>query len=298
MKVSNSVVILSVSTILLLLLVVATVCAVLAAKKNVLTIDVYAAVPQHRIACVYAYYEKNKLYKENFQYFLKHALLSHVEFYIVVNGECSVRIPDAPNVHILRRENKGFDFGAFAKAIEHFPLLHTYDYVAFLNTSVRGPYGNHKDWTLPFLELLVGDVKLVGTSINIYDGETNAEYISKLLPEDATKTEHPHVQSMFFMVDKQALAYLISEEFFLYDDTLTFADVIGSKELGLSHLILKNGWNINCLLKEYQGLDYRTIKADINPTSHGGDPYFKDAYFGRTIMPKEVVFFKNARFET
>ena len=60
----------------------------------------------------------------------------------------------------------------------------------------------------------------------------------------------------------------------------------------MSQLILDNGWNFNCLLSKYRGIDYRLLERDINPTSRNGDPYWPGAYFGETIRPEEVVFFK------
>ena len=49
-------------------------------------------------------------------------------------------------------------------------------------------------------------------------------------------------------------------------------------------------------MDKYKNLDYRTIKNDINPTSAYGDTYLPNKYFGRTIAPDDVIFFKNNRF--
>ena len=76
---------------------------------------------------------------------------------------------------------------------------------------------------------------------------------------------------------------------------LDFESLIIRKEIGLSQIALKNNWNINCNLMLYKNLDYRNITKDINPTSHEGDPYYQNAFFGMTIEPQQVVFFKNAR---
>jgi len=38
-----------------------------------------------------------------------------------------------------------------------------------------------------------------------------------------------------------------------------------------------------------------SVDKDINPTSISGDPYFNGAYFGETIDPYEVIFFKTTR---
>ena len=37
------------------------------------------------------------------------------------------------------------------------------------------------------------------------------------------------------------------------------------------------------------------IKNDINPTSFNGDSYFPNRYWCSTIMPNDVIFYKNKR---
>jgi hypothetical protein len=73
-------------------------------------------------------------------------------------------------------------------------------------------------------------------------------------------------------------------------------DIIYLKEVGLSQIALNNGWNINCILSKYKNLDYLNLNTDINSTSTDGDPYYPNKYFGNTINPYEVIFFKNNRF--
>ncbi len=236
---------------------------------------------QHKpkLACIYAYYEKSSVYKENLQYFIRHGLdAPNMDYYIVINGECTVSIP--PNVTVIQRENKGYDFGAWSHALALYPM-DEYDYVFFLNTSVRGPY--RKDWTTPFLRRFTGATKIVGTSINI--SHTDAKV-------------SPHVQSMFFCLDRESLRFLKEQGFFDASSVegKSFWEVISDKEIGMSQRLLRHGWNIDCVLSKYQGLDYRTITKDINPTSVSGDPYYVGAYFGGTITPKEAIFFKNTRF--
>ena len=122
----------------------------------------------NNICCLYAYYEKDDLYKKNFEYFLENGILDNVDYYIIINGLCTVDIPKKENIQIYNRENKGYDFGAYSYGIKK--LNKEYNYYFFLNTSVEGPYlkDNNKPWTEYFLQLFNKDVKLVGTSINIY----------------------------------------------------------------------------------------------------------------------------------
>ena len=140
---------------------------------------------KNKICCFYAYYEKDDLYKKNFEYFLKNGILDNVDYYIILNGDCSVAINNSPNINILKRKNKGYDFGAYSYAIKQ--LKKIYNYYFFLNTSVRGPYlNNHytsnKNWTDYFIDLFnKKDIKIVGTSINIFPFNLFENYNLKVL---------------------------------------------------------------------------------------------------------------------
>jgi hypothetical protein len=102
---------------------------------------------------------------------------------------------------------------------------------------------------------------------------------------------------MFFCLDHKFFTELKEEGFFNEDEInkMGFRQLIIDKEVGMSQIALKKGYNINCILSKYKNLNYLTIDKDINPTSIDGDPYFKDKYFGKTIDPYEVVFFKTNR---
>ena len=245
------------------------------------------------VCCLYAYYEKNDEYKENLEYFLDHGILSDVDYYIIVNGMCSVDIPRSANIHVYFRENKGYDFGAYSHAVRK--MGKKYSHYFFINTSVRGPLLRHgrdnAPWTSYFIHLLGGDTRLAGTSINIYTAANLDRYYGK-------KNVYSHVQSMFFVMDHQLFSLLKKRHFFNESaiDNMDMESVILRKEIGLSQIALAEGWNINSILPLYRGLDYRTLDHDINPTSVGGDPYFHGAYFGGTIDPYDVIFFKNNRW--
>jgi len=239
-----------------------------------------------KICVIYNYYEKDDKYKENFQFFLDNGILNEIDYYIVINGKYSIKIPNKSNIKIYNRENKGYDFGAYSYVI---PKLKKYDYYFFMNTSVKGPYiKDNIKWYNPFIELFNDNVHLVGTSINIcsLDICTNSE-----------KPVQSHVQSMFFVLDNKFLNELKNENFFNENEinNMNFTDLIRKKEVGMSKIAIEKGYNINCILSKYKNLDYLTIDTDINETSEMGDPYFKDKYFGKSIDPYEVIFFKTNR---
>jgi hypothetical protein len=247
--------------------------------------------------CLYTYYEKNDLYKNNFIYFLDNGILENVDYYIIINGFCSVEIPDKENIFVFKRKNKGYDFGAFSYGIKK--LNKKYDYYFFINTSVAGPYlrNNSKPWTNYFLDLFNDNVHLVGTSINIYGSNRFSKYnLTKLYKKNIPFT---HIQSMFFCIDAEYFDYLNKINFFDEDELNNVSNIgyiIAHKEIGLSQIAINNGWNINSILSKYKDLDYINIKEDFNHTSNNGDPYYNNAYFGETINKYDVIFFKTNRF--
>jgi len=255
---------------------------------------------------IYSYYQKNDEYVKNLEFFLKFGIYSDIDYIFCINGrECSITIPDLPNIKILERDNIGFDFGAYADALKTIDL-NMYKYFFFINTSVRGPFlpdniRSKIKWTQPFIELLKDDVKLVGTSINILNikNGTIKDYkdadITRPLIELGYKPPFPHVQSQMFLLNNESLNYLLSENFFNYSTDNDFNKTIALREVLMSLLILKKGWNINCILEKYKNLDYKTIDSDINPTSNSGDSYYTGAYFGDSIKPYDVIFIKTNR---
>jgi hypothetical protein len=250
---------------------------------------------KNNYCCIYAYYEKDDSYKDNFIYFLENGILDNVDYYIVVNGISTINIPQKDNIFVFSRENKGFDFGAYSHVVNK--LTKDYDNYFFLNTSVRGPYllNKDKDWINYFLELFNKDVKIVGTSINIY---MNNKFFHHSLDKIYSKNSpFTHVQSMFFCIDKEYYNYLKNINFFNELNNVDIIDTIAHKEIGLLQIALKNNWNINSILSKYKDIDYRTLKNDINHTSLHGDPYYKNAYFGGDIDEYEAIFYKNNRYK-
>ena len=222
------------------------------------------------IVCIYAYYEKDQDYRNNLEYFLEKGINEKMDYVFVVNGESTVNIDKGK---VIKRDNKGYDFGAFSYALQN--LDKQYDYYIFLNTSVKGPYSKEEYWQDEFINLIKDDVKVVGTTI----------YMNKGINV---------VQTMMFAMDLECLDF-IKDDIFKDENLNSHQEVIQQKEIKMSQLILKNGWNISCTAKKLQNIDYRVLKDDINPTSVNGDPYFPGGYFGETLDKDEIVFIKTNR---
>ena len=253
----------------------------------------------NKIAVIYAYYEKTNDYILNLKYFLKRGIYDECDYYFIVNGCCSIDFPKRNNIKVENRENNGYDFASFNYILFQKDLIFkNYDYYVFMNSSQRGPFIPNYikiKWYEPFINMIKDDVKLVGVTINIFSKYLFSQ--GKLLEEKTNyKLPFPHVQSYFFVTDKECLKFLIEKEIFQekydYDN---FDELIAFKEILMSKVVLENNWNISSIIPEYRELDYRTIKEDINKTSMNNDPLYKKCCFGRTIHPYEAIFIKTNR---
>jgi hypothetical protein len=254
------------------------------------------------IVCIYAYHE-TELSKKNLNYFLVHGILQNVEYFFVINDETVVDddfvILETENVTIIRRKNKGFDFGAYSHVVKK-RLKKTYDYYVFMNGTVEGP--SVKNWTQPFIDLFKDDTHLVGATINMYPYSTFAGLRLGILY--GNKQMYSHVQSMFFMLDKIGFDYLLGISFFDDEEELnrlpnTIAGknlVIFKKEFGLSQHLLNNNWNISAYLQEFRDIDYRTVESPIFCNNGETDVNWDSAYHGRSLRPEDVIFLKNNRY--
>jgi hypothetical protein len=254
---------------------------------------------QPKIIVIYSYYQKNDEYVKNLEFFINNGIYNDIDYIFCINGkECSIDLPSGPNIKILKRDNIDYDFGAYSDALKTINI-NLYDYIFFINTSVRGPFIPQQErlkmaWTEPFLKLFINDVKLVGTSINIFS-PNHIDSNVQVLIDKGYELPLSHIQSQMFVLNKESLNFLNSKGFFNQSNETDFNRFIMLREVLMSQLILKNGWNINCILSKYKDLDYRTLKTNINTTSVDGDPYYPGAYFGESIEPYDVIFIKTNR---
>ena len=232
-----------------------------------------------KILIVYAYYETDDA-RRNLSFFCRHGITpdrgrQHV---IVVNGACTIedQIPRFENVKVMKRSNKGFDFGAWAHAFRHIQI-EQFDFFFLLNSSVTGPflpaYQDSSSWPAPFLSMLNNKVKLAGITINVWRGD-------------------PIVQSMFLATDRVGLQLLASNGMFTNNDAdATKEDVIFKREIRSSHIITENGFLVDSLDVIH---GQRSLPALKRITA--GDIFTPRVYpHGSTLEPLDVCFFKTNR---
>ncbi len=261
-----------------------------------------------RIAVVYAYHEQDTSYQQRLSFFLKKALPNHdhVDFVFVINGHvCSVKLLDEmasqPNVYVVRRDNDGYDFGAYYYGMKYLyeVLQKEYDYYFYVNSSAAGPFMPayvKMSWLAPFLELFKENpnVRLVGSTINV------DKSIVKDESDQHDRYLLPHVQTYAFMFDKLGMEYIKASGAWA-KEYASKIDLIMSLEVGSSTLILTaphEGWTINCLVSEYRNVDYRNLTHSFNMScmERYGDPVYNlPLCFGRELHPYETIFLKGNR---
>jgi hypothetical protein len=205
----------------------------------------------------------------------------NIDYHIVINGhDCPLKIPQLPNVHIIKRENKGYDFGGHKASIEY-AGHRKYDYYFFMNSGVIGPilpfhYPTTTHWTQIFIDKITPAVKLVGTTI-------------ACLPEDDVGGYGPKVEGYFFATDKTGLDLILADGTIFYDHN-TKHDAIINGEYALTKCIMNAGYTIDCMLHKYQRVNWLdranwNMNNKIHPSRH-------NSFYGKSIIPYEVVFHK------
>jgi hypothetical protein len=175
----------------------------------------------------------------------------------------------------------GYDFGGWSECLLKDDMYKNYDNFIFANSSIIGPFLKSElncKWTDIYINGLKDNVKLFGSTINA-DGFNTKPMLS-------------HVQSYIFSLDRETLEYLMSCDIFSITNYAgSYADAITKKEILMSEKIIKNGWNIGCLMEYYKGVNFTktpniSLLGDVMYFEYRGK-IWKDEY--------ELVFIKGNR---
>jgi hypothetical protein len=241
-----------------------------------------------RTAVLYVFHEIT----ERVNHFAQHSTFESpdVDFYIIANNpHINFKLP--PHIKTMSRENVGYDFGAWSECLEKDNVYKKYDYFIFANSSIIGPFlpkDFNGKWTDIYVNGLKDNVKLFGSTINA----TGDSYGNQHSP-----TEMAHIQSYIFSADRETVKYLMDCKIFDTTKHLTgFRDTINQKEIGMSRKIIENDWNIGCLMKYYNDVDFtfkkKTPDEYIRPFI--GDIMWPDKY-GKIWNEYELIFVKGNR---
>jgi len=231
-----------------------------------------------KILVIYVCHELNNRVK----YFIDNAIFkcSEVDFLFVINNP-TLQLALPEYVKVINRKNIGIDFGGWSEGLLTNNLYKNYTHFIFANHSIMGPYlpPEYKGkWTDIFISHLNENIKLFGPTINTCNSPTTQS----------------HVQSYIFSMNLETLEYLISKEVFSLSKIITNKDqVIAEREIGMSQLILNNGWNIGCLMQHYKGIDF-TFKTQNRQIEYWGDIMYPQ-HISQSEFSK-YVFIKGNRF--
>lgn len=251
----------------------------------------------YRICVCYHYYEANPNYQRNFLHFLTFGTAINAKIICIISGGHSVSLPNLAHVQYVFTENKNWDYGGYAHVLNEVIDYRDYDYIAFVNSSVRGPFlspATPSNWLDSFLQFFDDGVGIVGAAINVLPNESlDTKRFARRFPTFAKP--YSHVQTTAYVLSQRSLEVLFANQFYSIAYAMQKDEAIDRYEILLSQLLLRAGFNLKCLLPEYNQIDYRQPHQDPNPTSYNGDPAVVNGYFGRTLHPYEGVFIKTER---
>lgn len=245
---------------------------------------------------IYHYYEKDASYRDNLLHFLLFGVQEENNYVIVVSGAYSVDLPTLQNVRYVFTGPMRSDFGGYAQLINEGLSISPYEFIFFINSSVRGPFVppyTRQSWAQILLGQMTSDVGMVGTSICTLkaDFRHSMAYQTRY----GGTPPYSHVQTMAYALRRPVLEKIIADRFYQKERDTDKSLAIENYEIHLSQLVLAQGYNLRCLLPEYNCIDYRLPHRNPNPTSTVGDPNEVLGYFGRSIHPYEGLFVKTNR---
>ncbi|KAL2288841.1 hypothetical protein FJTKL_03493 [Diaporthe vaccinii] len=249
--------------------------------------------PSLRPLVLYTYAESDNA-RENLAFFVKNGLHGNADFVFIFNGETSAvdLLPQAPNVQVVKRDNKCFDIGAMGEVLRKDDLWKGYKRFITMNASIRGPFfpvHAPSCWTDTFLNRITDKVKLVGTSLNC----------------------HPrvHLQSMLLATDDVGMSVLLDPALALsasVDDFYgTSQDPVGFSpcfstlhkavhaEIGITSLLQSQGYEVDVVMTAPHSAP--SFDAFCDRVGRPDDFLYKDSYLGTNVHPYETVFMKANR---
>jgi lipopolysaccharide biosynthesis protein len=216
---------------------------------------------------------ENSFSRLNLDFFIKFGLIDSpdYQFNFIINSETGGdHIPNKTNVSVIKGHNKGYDNGGWKQSFD-FSGIDNFDYFICINDTCRGPFlpnyiPKSLTWVEMFLQDLNDEIKLVGPTWNHFGC--------------GLKPNLTHIQSYCFGMDRETLKFFIKNEKFNAIGKPKIK-VIKDHEIGMSTLLLNNGFQIKpFLLSRNSGQAHPCVSQ------------YKGKYFGDTINPLEVMFFK------
>lgn len=218
---------------------------------------------------IFVYSKRNAVCDLNLLFFVKNGIIPRddIKYFVVINGESD--IIDIPGATVIRRENKGGDFGGWWHVLQEYRS----DRYILINDTCRGPFTpryNTAHWVDQFCARL-----------NTFK---NGKVIKAVGPTE-NWDQHQHIQSYCIGIDGEAMEYLIDNGLFAteYDPSTIEGKgaMVAKQEVGMSRMLIENGWEVFCFL-----LSQMRYPRNMDVT-------FKPGWYdGITVNPIELMYIK------
>lgn len=253
----------------------------------------------NRTAVLYLYCDQHARSQKNFDNFTVNSLVNNVDFFVSGSKlQLSTANYERSQFKEIYFDDGKDDHQRISKF--YYDQIKSSDYqnLVVVSSRMSGPHSisdGIQDWVQRFTERLTIETHLVGSNIVMLPSDhpftmlqnenSVAGYVASYIPTSA------------FAISKEAMDFLETKCFFNQEIPSCLLSIQFLYEMRMSHLLLKNGWNISCLLSKYSNVDFRSIKKDPNPTSWLGNPSRNDCYFSCNIDKFESIFVETPNFE-
>lgn len=256
-----------------------------------------------RTLLLYVFSNNDREYLHNFAFFVAFGMKGdNVDYVVIIQKTEDMSLADKKTLRktlaklpeqttVLIHANECYDTGAVGWALKQPEVASKLDdctYFIVLNSSVRGPFlppyfPDKRNWHTLLVRRLGGvtNVRLVGPAISCMDHWSERRHSFK---------KSPHVQTWLFAMDRPGLNLALSDGR-PFKCHLDREDAIWDGELGLSRVMLDAGYNIDCLLERYQGVDWRLVQNDAY-CNDKRNPTGENQFFGTTLSLYATIFVK------
>jgi hypothetical protein len=253
----------------------------------------------NKTAIIYSYCDEHARSQQNLHDFANAQLISNVDYFFAGSKDKLSVIQSKGNeftkIHFHDGENEHQKISRFYR--DHVQKS-DYQSIVVVSSIMSGPYSMPdatQNWVQRFTGQLTKGTHLVGSAIVMMPADHPLAKVQNA--EKAKPSTAAYVPMSSFAISREALDFLNTKCFFDQDIPACKLSLQLLAEMRMSDLLLKNGWNISCLLSKYSNIDFRSAKNDINPNSWLGDPRKENSYFGEDINKRECIFVETPDFE-
>ena len=203
-------------------------------------------------AVVFAHYDKDSIIDDYVIYYLKE--LKKISDTIVFVSCCNLADKEIEKLngiasHVISEEHNEYDFGSYKRGFLYIKdKLNEYDELIFANDSCFGPF---YPLAKIFSKMENENSDFWGITKNNYGYKKSAKHIF---------TKRPHIQSYFIVFKKNIFTNNIFADFMQsikHEEDKKL--IVSSYEIGLSELLINNGYTYGAYINAYSRINNVTI---------------------------------------